>query len=459
MTSSPASDKVPLSTLLIFSSPVLAGTLLQGPVGYLPGVFAKYFDLNLMALGAFFSIARLFDAVTDPIMGYVSDNVKTRFGRRKPWIGLGTGLTLVFGFLLFFPVTQMTAFYFGVTYSLLTLAQTISGIPHTAWGACLSRDYIERNRVFYYISMAQLIGSFIFLAMPLAPFFDTTALTPAVLQLMFVVGGAMSVICVFVLLKRVPEPEDVATEGTAFSLRALFRLLKDNPPLLYFIVMSFVSAIGLGCYVSLGFIYFDTYLKIGDKISAIGMLSTIASLAAFPLWIQLAKRLDKRHVYILGAAGYVVALIPFVFLTPTPNVFWYYIGFSMLHAAISTGRGFMIPSIKSDIVDYGVWKTGAECAGTYMSFTNLLTKVEFSLAAGLAFIILGAFGYEAAAETQTATAILGLKFTHLILPMVMVGTAALMMLWFPITRRRQEIIRKQLERRAKRNQSQAAAST
>lgn len=453
-------DNVPMGTLFLFSAPVFAGVVLQGPVGYLPGIFAKFYGLDLVALGAFFAIARLFDAITDPIMGYVSDNFVTRFGRRKPWIGLGSLLIVIFGFFLFFPSTNVTVLYFGSFYLLLTFGQTLVDIPHNAWAVGITRQYHQRTRIFFYRGLAQTIGSALFILAPLLPIFETTAITPDVLKLMFVVGSVLLAISVTGMLRGIPEPQDYVQKERRFDWRVLWSLIQMNPPFQYFLVLSLLSALGLGMYLALGFLYFDTYLKIGEHISMIGIVGIGVSLLVMPLWLKLASRWDKRHVFVVGALGRAITLIPFAFLTPGPNVLFIFLVLTAIDGTMSVGRGFMVPSIKSDIIDYGTWRTGVESAGTYMSFMNLITKVEFSLAGGLAFLIAGLFGYQASAESQTELAVIGLKITHLILPSLLLTISAIMMMYFPIDRRRQNILRRRLAQRRERaglNDAQNAA--
>ena len=446
------SAEIPIATLGIFSAPVLAGFILQGPVGYLPGIFAKHYGLDLVALGAFFTVARLFDAFSDPVMGYLSDNIQTRYGRRKPWIGIGTVLTVFFGVFLFFPVTDVSVIYFGSFYLLLTFGQTLVSIPHNAWAVGLSHDYHQRTRVFFYIGLAQMLGSAIYTAAPLLPIFESTAFTPEVLRVIFLAGAAVSLVAVGFLLFKVPEPVSQMDSAKQFDWRVAWDLLRKNPPFLYFIALSFISAMGLGLYLSLGFIFFDTYLKIGDKVSIIGLTATAVSLVAMPLWLKLASLWDKRHVFVLGALGRALALIPFAFLTPGPDVFPVFIALTVLDSAIGAGRGLMIPSIKADIVDYGTWRTHADCAGTYMSFMTLLAKVEFSLAGGIGLMIAGLFGYNAAAAEQTDVAVFGIKLVHIVLPSILLTISAIMMIFFPIDRRRQDILRRRLAQRQARQQ-------
>ena len=445
-----ASDVVPVGTLAIFSAPVFAGIILQGPIGYLPGVFAKYYALDLVALGVVFTIARLFDAFSDPLMGYLSDNINTRFGRRKPWIGVGSALTILFGFFLFVPVAEVTVLYFGTFYLLLTFGQTLVDIPHKAWAVGLTHEYHQRTRVFFYVGLAQMLGSALYMISPLVPTFDTTEFTPQVLQMLFFVGAGITIVSVTILLHKLPEPPSRIDKDTQFNWRVTLDLVRKNPPFIYFMVMSFISSLGLGLHLSLGFIFFDTYLQIGDKVSMIGMTGIGVSLAVMPLWMKLASRWDKRHVFMLGALGRAMAFVPFVFLTPGPGVLPVFLSLTAFDAAIGIGRGFMVPSIKSDIIDFGTWRTGVDCAGTYMSFMNLLTKVEFSLAGGIGLALVGLFGYQASSVEQSETAIFGLKLVHLGIPAILLTVAAVMMAYFPIDRRRQDILRRRLAQREER---------
>ena len=137
-----------LSTLqqVAYTLPVMGTIFLFGPVALLQGIYATYFGLSLTTIAMVLLIARVFDAVTDPIVGYLSDYCHIRTGSRKIFLACGGVLVIVSAYFLYVPVdpssldtsTQVSAAHFLIFYLLLYLSMTIFEIPHLAFSIALS---------------------------------------------------------------------------------------------------------------------------------------------------------------------------------------------------------------------------------------------------------------------------------------------------------------------------------
>src|SRR5690606_17380236 len=123
--------------------------------------------LPLAAVGGVFFLARLWDAVTDPVVGNLSDRTKSKFGRRKPWIALGAPALLLMFYFFCFPPEGADLTYLLVVTFFFYLASTIVQVPYLSWGAELSRDYKERTRITGYRETATMIGVMLATAIPL----------------------------------------------------------------------------------------------------------------------------------------------------------------------------------------------------------------------------------------------------------------------------------------------------
>ena len=134
--------------LIFFGLPEYAVYLASIPVVlYLPFVYSKDFGLSLTDVGLILMFGRIADVVTDPLIGFLSDRTRSRFGRRKPWIAAGGLIMMTSAFMLFNPVIQVTNTYLLCWAILLWLGWTMVNIPYYAWGAELSDDYNERTRI------------------------------------------------------------------------------------------------------------------------------------------------------------------------------------------------------------------------------------------------------------------------------------------------------------------------
>ena len=441
--------------LVFFSAPFFTQTIVFGSEGYLTTVFAKHYELDLVVLGGFLTAIGIFDTITDPAIGVLSDNVRTRFGRRKPWIVLGAFSSLVCCYFLFTPPFTVTLGYFLLWYFLLQLSQTFYFVPKQAWAVELTRDYYQRTRVFTFRNVAAGLGRMGFLLIPLLPFMSSTAMTPEVFEVAFFIGLVIFPVSIFFLVSRVPESTDAndaqSPDQEKLTISLVLDLVRKNPPFLYYLVCQTFIGLGVGMYSAHAFLYYDTYLRIGDKVSAIGLSLSVLAILAAPFWLKVAQRLgDKRRL--MAVCGFLAMSIniPLAFLNPGEYTFAIYLALTSFAVLAAGGIGIANPSIFGDVIDYGTWRLKHVSAATYTSVWSVLFKLERSTAAGLAFLLVGLFGYDPSSDSNTPTAILGLKLVHLILPAIFMTLGTVMYIRFPITPRRQATIRKRLTQRAER---------
>ena len=142
------STRLSARQLVLYSLPALASAVAALPIVlFIPAYYADDLGVPLATVGIAIAASRLFDVVTDPLIGGLSDRVHTRFGRRKPWILVGAPLFVVALWNLFVPGDGAGPTHLFVWSALLYLASTMIDLAHRAWGAELSTDYDERSRV------------------------------------------------------------------------------------------------------------------------------------------------------------------------------------------------------------------------------------------------------------------------------------------------------------------------
>ena len=175
---------------LSYVAPIMMLTFLWGPIGILQGIYAKYFGVALTTIATVLLVSRLFDAVTDPLIGYWSDRYQERKGSRKPFILLGGLFFVNSSYFLYVPIdpsdidssTEVSGLYFLVWFLLFYLSWTFLEVPHIAWAAELATESKERNKIYSLRSMATLLGILCFYLVPFLPFFPTREFTPHTLQ-------------------------------------------------------------------------------------------------------------------------------------------------------------------------------------------------------------------------------------------------------------------------------------
>ena len=174
---------------------------------FIPRFYASDVGVPLALVGTIMIAVRVFDVVTDPLMGYLSDRTETRFGRRKPWVAMSAPLLMIAIYALFLPGEDAGSVHFLVWSMVLSLATTVMLIPYYAWGAELTTDYHERSRVTGARAMAGVVGSL------------AAQVAPAIVLIAFGLGGSAVVlevvawtmlvltpICVALTVLRTPEP-------------------------------------------------------------------------------------------------------------------------------------------------------------------------------------------------------------------------------------------------------------
>ena len=443
----------------MFGLPAFASMIMFGPEAYFSSVFAKFYGLDLVKLGVALTVIGVLDAFTDPLIGYLSDNYPTRWGRRKPWIVVGAFVVVVSLYFLLASPFAITLSYFVVWLFIFRLGQTFFMIPKHAMGVELTHDYGQRTRLYGYLTFLQNAGRLVFLLIPLLPFFASSAMTPEVFKFTFYVGLGLFPIAIWFFVNKIPEraaaSPETRTVGQQF--RNAWNLIRKNPPFLYYIVAQSFLQVGAGIAGVSIFLYFDVYLQIGEFFSVIGLGAMSAMMISAPIWLRIAKRFsDKRRLMVYSGMLSTLGTLAYAFLTPGEHTLYFFIAANVFAAFAYGGALIAGPSLFADVIDYGNWRTGQDSAASYVAINGIITKFEFSVAGGFAFVLMGLGGFDPSAEVITDTAIRNLKITNLGIPIILTMISIAMYWYFPITPRRQAIVSRRLRLREAR-QSAAAA--
>jgi len=444
----------PLSRLVLaaYSAPSFSQAFIHGPaVSVLQGIYGKYFGLGLEQIALVVVISRIFDAVTDPVIGVLSDRYRTRHGSRKPWLLVGSAIAIVACWFLYVPAGEVTTFSFLFWYLLASLGWTISEVPYGAWLAELSEDYDERARIASWRGVGRYLGLIAFFGLPLAasPFLGSTEFTPDSLRWSAAFASVAMTAAVLIAVARVPngvlqQLEDESTLGE--SVRAVVR----NKPLLYFAAMYALAGLANGIPWGLVFFYVDGYLKLGEQFAGLLVISIPIAIVATPVWGWLCRRFGKQQAWAAGCTGCVAVSASLAFISPGP---WAAITLTvalLVFNALVVAEWVAGPAILADVVDFGRWRFGADYAGTYFSFYTMVQKINMGIGAGIGLSVAAAFGFDATLETRTPGGIFGLLFAYAWIPAGCFLAAAAMIWRFPINRRRQRAIVRALERRQQR---------
>jgi GPH family glycoside/pentoside/hexuronide:cation symporter len=443
--------------LAAYASPGAALSLAVVPItAVLPTLYAKYAAVSLTAVGVVFMLRTIFDALSDQIIGYLSDITRTRIGARKPWLIGGSALVALSVYFLFRIPSDAGITYFGFWTVVFYVGYTMMEIPRFAWGNEMSGDYQERARIFGYKGLFDAVGNFTFSLVPIVlTFFGTIESEEYTPELLFLLGIIIIValpLLTTLAVTLAPHGENRDTPRTSIS--GLFHSVAGNKPFLRFLLAYMVAGAGTGFFAALIFPYTSEYLGIGSSFPLILFVTTICSMTFIPIWVRLVYRFGKHRCWGVGWILNSLVLLPLALVEPGPAAVLP-VTICMALYGITGAVSVVAPfSILSDIVDYDILRTGVDRAGNYFAMVMLVVKMLASTG-GIALVLLGVlFGYDMAdGAVNTDFANAGLVWMFILAPAVF-QIAAVPLIWnFPIDARRQGIIRRRIEQRTERRKT------
>ncbi|MEJ1968272.1 MAG: MFS transporter [Rhizomicrobium sp.] len=438
-------------SLLAFSSPAIPATLLIAPVfGVLPSYYTLHTRVTLAEVGAAFLIARIIDALIDPLVGILSDRTRTAWGARLPWMVAGAVLALPSAWFFFLPPKDAGGLYFFIASFMTMAAWTLLTIPHGAWAAELTDDYDERSRIFGVRNVLASVGAFGFFLLPplLAPFTHTTEIDGAtMLALVVALFVLMPATLAWAAAKAPARGAPLEQVGQApASLMSVLRSVGGNRPFLCYVAVTVLAGVAAGMSTGLGFLYTQDYLGLGAGFFLLGIIPAVAGIAATPLWLWAARLMDKHKAWAVGLwLGSLVGL-PVLFLTPGPQSLIPLLAIATV-GGVMQSVGMALPSsILADVADYEAWKQNTKAAGNYFALLTLLSKITTAVGSSLALLLSGVLGYIPRAQGGSGH-IAALLVPFVIVPTILNVLAGALVYGFPLDRKRHTLIMNRLARR------------
>lgn len=412
------------------------------------------------------ALPRVMDALTDPLMGYISDNTKSKWGRRRPYIFVGAIIVgIVFALIWQFPEGKSEMFYFW--YFLFAscaffLAYTVFATPWVALGYELTPDYHERTRV---MGTTHFMGYAVYLVTPWVlwfmqndAWFDNImdgAAALAILVGAFVVF--VGVLPAIFLKERLATPATLSPqEKKSMGVKDFFSGFAATikfKPFLYlcgatFLVFNgFMMVANFQAYVIIYYVFEGDQALGAEYTGYAGTLSAVATFFSIAAASWLATRIGKRKAFFwaigISAVGYgskfffYIPEIPWLLLVPMPLIAF---GLGPLFA--------MMGSMVADVVDLDELERGERREGMFGSIFWWVVKLGMAAALAMGGILLSGSGFDVALEgNQTESALLWMRIFDAFLPMIFSLIAIWLVYLFPITEEKAHEIREQLEAR------------
>jgi GPH family glycoside/pentoside/hexuronide:cation symporter len=474
---------LPFLTKLVYGS----GDWAMASFGTLRQIFYAIFLTDVVGLDARLAsfaalIGVVWDAVNDPLVGMLSDRVKTRWGRRRPFL-LFFSLPFGLGFLFLWwapPWKSQLALAATVTlaYIISDTFQTLLTVPFFALTPEITPDYDERTTLTGYRMVFNLLASLT--TAVAAPMIVDTLLRAGLTQqqgyltVAAIFGGLATIpfLLIFLVVRERYGEDKVATEATPF--RISMRSAWENIPFRFATAIYMLNWITFDL-VALMLPYFMAYwiargdllatvslfgMRVAQESAVLGLL-LITAVIAIPLWMWLSHRLSKRSAYIIGMSFW--AVVQLLIFTIQPGQVGLILGLAVM-AGLSVSTAHILPdAIFPDVIEWDELRTSHRQEGIYYGMKNFIRKLTGAVAIFSALQVLGWFGYQSPPKAatqfmqpaQTLTAIRWLTG-----PMgAILLLSAIAVAWFyPLTRERHARIRRLLLQRRARRLSRAPDS-
>ncbi|MEQ5843771.1 MFS transporter [Paraburkholderia acidicola] len=430
------------SRLLRYAAPAIPlSMLLMPPIMYIPPFYATEMHLSMTVVGVIFFLARLWDAVIDPLVGSLSDQTRSRWGRRKPWIAFGVIPLLISAYLLFQPSKSVSPAYLLIVIFFFYLAWTIVQIPYLSWGAEISADYRERNRVVGFREGGTMIGILLVTGVPALIFYNQVPSVRQILGVFFALTVVLLPLTTLLALWGVPDASSANFEKTSI-LRAV-RTLSTNRPFLRLISGTFIIWLAVYIYNAGIFFVLEKNLQFSStNFLRVVFLQFLIGTAATPVIVKLADKFGK-HTVLAGAA--ILTALAFTALSQARpgNTTDVVLFFGVLGLTISPI--WVLPTaLVADAADLGELLGGGKKEGLYMACYNLAMKIAIAASVGIALPLLSYLGFNPNLAT-TADGAQALRVVALYLPAALLFLGAMVMAGYPVDAKAHAAIRLELD--------------
>ena len=382
-------------------------------------------------------IPRLWDVITDPIMGAISDRTPGRMGRRRPWVLFG-GLLFAVSFYMMFAIPDFDSemargLWVIFFYLLVGTAYTMYEVPLNAMLPEISQDFRQRGRLASYMMIAirtgligtMLIGPFIFAATEdLASGFKQVGMFAAI------VIATCSVV-VFITTRDAPRSAFLPTKMNVLAeLGALWR----NKPFVVLVSVHLVKMTGVGAAATAVIYYLVFVLKAPEQAAGVILSVTAATATLFiPIWMWVMARFGKKLAYSIALGVLALSMLPLLFIGP--NTIAGSFGIPYVEEVVSGGvvavaialiivsfgdsGSILIPNgMIPDTVEADEVTTGTRREGTILGAWAFSRKLGMALGAYVITLFLSQSGFVQGAAEQSEQAVAGIRYAYVLVPCV-----------------------------------------
>lgn len=376
-----------------------------------PGFLAVVVGLSPYWISIIMIIARLWDAISDPIMGHISDRTKSKMGKRRIYILIGAPFSFVGLFLMFYPYSNpnvlVRVMCVLLSYILFCTIQTVIMIPYFSLSSEMTRDYQERAKFNTWRLGFSIFSSILCVAVP-GIIIDNVAKISSrgngyiAMSLAF---GALFTICL--LITAIFAKEEIISPPSTkkFNFKEMFEPLKLKPFREY-LIMFLAVQVSMAVMSGMFFFFVDYYLmrdltaKTGQS-SWVGIVAAALMLGmqivALPIYLKMIEKTSKTFVYRFGSIIWIVTALLVLFVSPEKDPLHPTLTIFIIAAVMGFGisaPGLIPHTIFGDVVDSGELKFGKRLEGSFSGIANFINKISQAIGLAMAMAFLGVMGFK-----------------------------------------------------------------
>ena len=468
MSNSNSSSKVPMGQKIAFGIGMLANQMFPAALGIFMVVLVQDLGFPGWMWGVIYFFPRLFDSFLDPIMGYISDNTKSKWGRRRPYVIIG-GIITGIAFIAMWQLYKVAGVdynfaYFMIWSFIFYLGITIFSVPYVAMGYEMSDDFHERTNI---MAIAQWIGQW---AWVIAPWFWVIMYDPewfksaevATRSLAFWVGIIFAICAIipgiFIKSKSTLEedysPLNIKNIGSSLrEIGAGFMSAFKMKPFRQLCIATFLVYNAFMTIASFSF-FIIVYKLFDGNAGAAGIWPTLfgclgalgTTFFVIPIVTRMSKKMGKKKAFIISQGISIVGylMLWFLFIPGKPYMFI----FALPFFSFGIGSLFLLMmSMTADVIDLDELNTGLRREGTFGAIYWLMVKFGFAIAGGLSGVIMTTVGFDSGSATQPEGAVDGLRLAFSGIPVVGTIIAMYVMRNYNVTEESAGKVREELTRR------------
>ena len=446
--------KNPLSRKLAFASADIFGGGSFNIVNFLyPGFLALTVGISPYWIGVIMLVARIWDAITDPLMGHISDRTSSRFGKRRIYMVFAAPFVLLSMYFLFFPYsfsdTSLRIIAVLLSYLVFTTVQTSVMIPYYSLSSEITSDYQERAVYNSYRLGFSIFSSILCVAVPgiIVSLFPDKATGYQVMSLSFGLLFGLSVLMTGLFAREEIITPKVETKLSFKSLTKPLKLVPFRQYLGMFLVLQMSMAIMSGLF----FFYIDYHvvkdITAQGQASMVGLISAALmfsmQIVALPIYLKMIEKKGKTFAYRFGALLWIFSAFFILIIPSNVNPIFVYLLGAVMGFGIS-GPGLVPHTMYGDVVDAGQLMFKERLDGQMSGFTNFINKIAQAVGLAIVMFLIGMAGFQeqepgaATIVSQPDSAVLMIRLIMIFAPLIFMTIGVIISFSYKINAERQK---------------------